>query len=317
MKMWNGENNSSMESFRYKLQKEDVISLYGYNRRSKQLIQSLKNNGYIVNCLIDQAYRDLHNEDGVLFCDLEKYKAIEKSKNETVIICLNDGMKHPSIAKKLYEIGIRWVLFQPMDINIPILQQREIRNTMSMLDRDLLDDIYGFKCDMDCKEPFRIIDKQMDKVSFWCPISYVYSHGIDLIKKAVEERHIIHGELWDKYADVPISENMPYINLFSYLNGKNVDISEYTLFNRNTEIERKQLVENRKHLWELYENSWIYNMELFIDAPSPVKWNELGHFNLLDGNHRSIYLFMKGLREIPVVTSKDDYQKFRKVYLGK
>lgn len=51
-------------------------------------------------------------------------------------------------------------------------------------------------------------------------------------------------------------------------------------------------------------------MKFFVQHPAVGAWNENGFFNLLDGHHRSSFLYNAGYRYIPVQITKEDYKKW-------
>lgn len=59
-------------------------------------------------------------------------------------------------------------------------------------------------------------------------------------------------------------------------------------------------------MFQLYEKEFGVNRDFFLDSAPKVIWNEKGYFNILDGHHRVMYLFYKGVWDIPVKICEKD-----------
>jgi hypothetical protein len=67
----------------------------------------------------------------------------------------------------------------------------------------------------------------------------------------------------------------------------------------------------RSETFEFWNDVLVHDATYFVDAAVPVRWNKCGYFNCLDGTHRINYLYAKGIFEIPVIMTKQDYAVYR------
>jgi len=71
----------------------------------------------------------------------------------------------------------------------------------------------------------------------------------------------------------------------------------------------EQLIK-RSDLYSFFENVLYDGLNYFIDAAPPAKLNSNGNFNLLDGHHRTCFLFYNKFHGIPLQVLKMEYEKY-------
>lgn len=156
-------------------------------------------------------------------------------------------------------------------------------------------------------------------VTAWVPIELIFSEKRSDIP-TVENR----TEKWEKhnsqYQDIPLIGFKPYRVLYDFFSrGESFPI-EYCNWYQDLFISRdmqsgytdEQLIEKRYREYKMMKNELQNNgFDFFIKHPAIGKWNENGYINLLDGHHRTSFLYNSGFRNVPVQLSKEDYMKWK------
>ncbi|MFR2694497.1 MAG: hypothetical protein ACLTBV_31760 [Enterocloster bolteae] len=80
------------------------------------------------------------------------------------------------------------------------------------------------------------------------------------------------------------------------------------------------LIEKRFREFEIMQHELNCGMDFFINHPAKAKWNSKGYFNLIDGHHRTTFLYYSGITKIPVQITRGDYESWcnvdvRKLYI--
>lgn len=297
-----------MEKYFFNIEKESVIWLYGAGYRGEQICKSLIAQEYKVEAFIDQKASEIR-----FFADREVLPvevALKKIQTEDVLVlCLQNALQQELVATQFAAGGICKILYLPMEKNMP-LETRAIyrQKYFSLLSGEcaLLKQIPCFHL---TEEFGRSVIRRTDTMTlFWCDVSLIHSSLFHLEKEKAQCKET--REMLDAYADVPMEKLIPYKMLFRYLSGEKVSYAEYMLLQeRLSEVAQDKLIEDRKLLFEIYEDSFLYDFSFFTDAPPVVEWNSKGYFNVCDGMHRIQYLMFKGYSKVPVATRHRDYKE--------
>lgn len=275
---------------------EDNIVLYGYNAYCREQVNKLIEVGYTVAGIIDQNPQNKGEYRGVSIKDsLEELAVSEKI---CVFIMLQNGMLHWDIAFGLYKNGVNRVVFLPMNIGF---YSNDVQADFIIQYNYMMEGQYSImQVPYLCDEMFELdkwkkcyIAKQLDNDE------YIVWASTDLVRTTLQEQ--------EKYRDIPIADFIPYYNLFSHLSGSGTDISEYiSMYGKapfpETSVEAYNYVLNkRRGLYDFFEEKFNSgNIEYFTVAAPKVVWNKNGYLNLCEGQHRCVYLIMKGMDKIPV-----------------
>ena len=281
---------------KYVITQEDEIVLYGYNEYCKEHVDRLIECGYSVAGIIDQnpqnkgRYKDIPIESSI--------EGLIISEKTCVFIMLQNGMLHWDIAFKLYKQGVNRVVFLPMkigfynnDIQVDfIIQYNYMMEGMYALMRvPYLND----KMFNQLNERKWYVAKQLDSAE------YIVWMSKDLVRTTLREP--------EKYRDIPIADFTPYVNLILYLSGKRVDISEYIKifgkapFPETSEEAYNYVLNKRRGLYEFFEDKFNSgSVDYFAAAAPKAVWNENGYLNLCEGQHRCVYLLLKGMNKVPL-----------------
>ena len=234
-------------------------------------------------------------------------------KDAIVIISLRNGLQHDKVVAQLAKTGLHKFIYLPMQIRQSLFARRKYRENYARLrDCDFshikqIPVFYNKSKALGCI----VIAHNFGKVAFWCEINMLNSGKTVEVKNEVIKRWEINEEVINQYIDRKIEEMYPYINLFRYLKGEEVDISSYMeMQGRKTPEQIQELLEDRKMLYQVFEQAYKYEMNFFTDSPSVCVWNERGYFNVQDGIHRAQYLISKGYKEVPIVVTRADFEKY-------
>lgn len=293
------------------LTQSSSVFLYGDNFIARRLLNNLSDAGYSIKAIIDRKYAGRQIESsGLELVSLELIDEI--SCNSIVIIALSNGLMHEKVKSDLCKKGFHNILYLPMLPNRPIMEQDIIRRAYYDVTKNTLSSSILIPQTYDESNNTKIIRifKNEKETAFLC--------DVDLLRTATKE--IVNGNVLPgresllergvKYLEIPLKDNKPYVELFDYLAGNGNYPSEYLHIQRETDEQRNILLEDRKKLYDVYEQNYEYNFSFFLYSPACAEWNEKGYFNIIDGLHRCIYLMHKSKKKVPIVVSNDDYNKF-------
>lgn len=295
----------------FKLKKDDKIYLYGTNQISVDAYYNMIKQGYNVKGIIDQRatfYQPM--------CINKKQFFFENKDNEkiSIIICLNDGMKHEIVAEEIFENGIDKILFLPMQKELPFDLASHYRKSYSEFLDGEYDRIYIPIYKVYKKQRFEIIAENKNSVVFLCPYEYLR------VDEIVERRNILNERVKNKikrYVNCYIGEFDLYLDLFRFFAGENAKSDDYFIYQRNNEKDRKELMANKRELYLLFENKFKSNIQFFYDSPAMARWNDNGYCSVFDGLHRICFLYLKGINQFPVKIKKDDFYKMIEYFNNK
>lgn len=275
------------------MSKQTNIYLYGGQEIvKKQIRQNLLTCGYC--CPIDI------NSDSIKIMD-------RPCEDSVVVVCLADATKHGKIAEILYCVGFEYILFLAIDGYYSREEQRFYRciyNDFLMGQYENLVIPHYTKGNDNCNNEGDVIAWRDKYVSFWCDETYIKTR----LPEYKEQLNCFDNTLIGKLED-----NKLYVSLFRFLKGEKVDITDYLRFQCSDRCQYVNYIENRKNLYNVYCDNFIYNMSFFEDSPSKVYWNdEKNCFVVNDGLHRIYFLKQKGLNKYPIVASIEDFRKYRK-----
>lgn len=295
------------------LYKQIPLYIYGDNFIGRKLLTELILSGYSVVAIIDKKYDKLIEDDtGLKFLNLELLETIDSSS--IIIICLSNGLMHEELLKDLMKKGFENIIYLPMCMNRPIFEQNKIRiafrNIMANRFFSIVD-IPKTKCLY--QQGIIQIYKNEKEIAFLCDTNILRT----ATKKKIEE-NVLPGKNklvknLIEYSEIPLCELVPYIELFDFLMNKNsIYPNDYLVSQRETDTERKRLLEDRRKLLNIYETNYNCNYNFFLTSPANAQWNGKGYFNIIDGLHRSVYLMLKKEKNIPIVVSNTDWENYIK-----
>lgn len=293
------------------LTQSSSIFLYGDNFIARRLLKNLCVTGYSIKAIIDKKYTTQQIESsGLELISLELIDEIPD--NAIVIIALSNGLMHEKVKSDLCKKGFHNILYLPMLQNRPLMEQDIIRRAYYDVTKNMLSPSVVIPQTFDKNNNAEIIQifKNEKETAFLC--------DVDLLRTATKK--IVNGNVLPgrenllerviKYLEVPLKDNKPYVDLFDYLAENDNYPSEYLYIQRETDEQRNILLEDRKKLYNVYEQNYEYNFSFFLYSPASAEWNKKGYFNVIDGLHRCIYLMHKGKKKVPVVVSNEDFSKF-------
>lgn len=293
-----------VENQYYKLKRDDIVYLYGINNISLNAYSSLKKKRYDIRGIIDN--KKNFNDTRFINKDIFKKKNIG-NKEIVIIICLNDGMKHEVVAEEFFENGINKILFLPMNsgrsLEIDSIYRKSYTDFLDMsYDNVIIPLFVQIK-----NQNLTIIRETENSIIFLCPkellrVGDEVYNKIDWEDKDTEIQKDIK-----KYIYCSIDEFDLYNNLWRYISNEKVDCNEYFKYKCKTLEEKKLLYENRRNLYNIYEQKLRLDMHFFYDSPAIVKWIDDSFGSIIDGLHRITYLNFKGFTQFPVKVKKHDY----------
>ena len=289
------------------------IILYGVNVYSKNLQKALAARNYDVCAFIDKRAQELRSIDNVNVYTMEQIRLLDDLKSACVIIMLQNALQHESIAKTLYDIGFSKIIFIPMKLNCHTCladQFRRIYNLILLEQLENLDDIpFYSELLAERKKDLHICDISKDYLTIRVSVDAIYTNPARVVK---DNSNLL------KYADIPLVAYKPYDKLFECLQGLDDDIEEYlqdygiNSCNYSNSYQNRDIIIQRENLYNLWEEHFQNNFIFFVSSAPLAEWNQKGYINLLEGQHRTLFLIKKGIYFVPIRVSRKDYQEFCK-----
>lgn len=293
--------------------KELQIILYGVNVYTEELCQNLLEEGYQIKAIFDRRYKELVHLDSVRVYSMDNNPFLKEDKSEyCVIIMLQNAMQHERIARELVKYGYTKILFIPMNTDI----NHTLANKLRYCYNAVLLHQYSKVIKVPITEQKIFEQKLLNKYSIikregefcivWLPAEIIYTNPLSRTKD---------NPKLAKYANVPLMAYFPYVKLFQYLQGnKDASLQYLDEYGKNSckyenSFTDREIVIQRNRLLEIYAEQLNYGMGFFIASAPLAEWNaQEAVFNLLEGQHRSLFLLMHNLRYIPIRITVRDYE---------
>lgn len=151
-------------------------------------------------------------------------------------------------------------------------------------------------------------------VCVWIPVELLFSERAE--DNYLEVRTDEWVEQNKRLENLPIISFTPYRDLFTFfMQGQRFPKLycawyQYLYSSRGLRsgYTDEELIEKRFQEFKQMQHELNKGMEFFTAAPAVAKWNPKGYFNLLDGHHRTAFLYYSGLTRIPVQITRKDYE---------
>jgi len=189
--------------------------------------------------------------------------------------------------------------------------QEEYVNDRTILNSDLKDTSFIYELDN-------------NHVVVWVPIELLFSEKKEDITNFSE-----YTEGWkqqnSQFENIPIISFEPYRNLYLFFMQGIEYPFIYCEWFQKLYISRgmksgytdELLIEKRFREFEIMQHELNCGMDFFINHPAKAKWNSKGYFNLIDGHHRTTFLYYSGITKIPVQITRGDYESWCNVDVAK
>lgn len=293
-----------------KLKKEDNIFIYGAATTGAIVYHQLIKKGFKVSGFIDMRADEIDNYYSLPVINMKQLDSdINEKENSVIIIAIKNVFEHEKIARELWNIGYKKLLFRPYkELN----SENQTQGLSYSYDR-LINGIFPVEIyDIEKFEKKEFVDRAIiyekdDYVVANIPVFYVYTDNY-------ANKNIIWG-------DIPCVGLLPHIGLFRFFNGKdNRFYKEYMKFCREaaersggilTSAEwEKSVYNNRLDVFNHMEYMWEFEPDFFVKNAVWAQFNENGYFNIKSGKHRIVYMIVKGKFYIPLKIKKMEYKKW-------
>ena len=286
--------------------------LYGANDYLKSVLKTLRNNNISIGCIVDKRAEDLKEIQGIPVFTEEDIREYGTHQDLLVFMLLQNAMQHDEIAERLSSFGYERIVYVPMSDVPGNTKASQLRNIYNLV---MLGDLLSI----------RGIPRYDQKIYSEWTVGDIIFESINFVTTIIPAEIVYTNPKWVcagrsellKYADIPLIEYTPYIELMKWLFGEEADLTEYlndygvNSCKYNNEYTDNTILNRRKQLFELWEKHYAANDKLFEDSAPLVEYNLKGYFNLLEGQHRSLFLIKKGCTMIPVRMKKSDFEKWQ------
>lgn len=296
----------------FDINKESEIFVYGGGTLGRSFYYQLKNDGYLVNGIIDRNADKITNKEGISFFTIKDFADIYKG-SEIVIICVHNALWHAEIVDALKPLGIENVLFVPLGKEFGRRKSDEMMKAYNHFvnrEYDSLNSIPTLSslCDKKLNVQRSVIHETDESVVCWIDITTLYTS--ESVAYATQ-RHA-PKEL-EQFADTPMPGMLPYVMLFRLLAGQSEGEGDSFVRlckrfqNSIDEYSDEEFLNDRFDLYDELNTQLNFGIERFIDSAPDCRWNTKGFFNLLDGMSRTTFLYTKGFQYVPVKMKREEF----------
>lgn len=168
---------------------------------------------------------------------------------------------------------------------------------------------------------YAFITECNDKVIAYVPVELLYTEDLENVKRKVSnlsEEKINHLLLWE---DINIARFKPHRDLYLYFRGYKTSYTDYLdwykkcneLMGIHINQTDGEIMDRLSIEYSIMTKEIEKGTDFFKDNPIEVYWNGKGYFNINDGHHRAIFLWTNGIKLIPAIMSKKDYDRYLNV----
>ena len=304
---------------RYTIDKNNKIVIYGAATTGAIIYSAFAREGFDVIAFVDKRADEIDSYYGLPVWSLEQIECLLKEHEKIIVIIgIKNVFEHEKIAKEIWGLGCKRIIFRPYD---------EVNGNGEEKDKDLnriysailAGEIPEEACGVEAFEEQVLWDKAIieDNDSYVIaniPVCYVFT---DLYK----DMDILWG-------DIPCLGLISHIGLFKLFNGiENEDYYEYIKFCREaalrsggikiTKAWEESVYRNRLDVFNHMQYEWEHDRSFFVKNAVWADYNEKGYFNIKSGKHRVVFMLVKGKRYIPLRIKKSDYEKWSNVTKAK
>lgn len=228
-----------------------------------------------------------------------------------VFLCVHNGQAHIDIARKLYHYGYSNIIFMPLynfDNSCAIKQMKTAYNAIIEEQYESLVNIPSYCNFMENRNIEKVIRRNEKYVVFSISFELLYS-GRQLLE---HELNSVEKDFLNN-CDIPLIAHKAYRELFSYfLTGKGTADYYLHLYLKiqNEDFNGTQFLKNRYDVYKMLEMEYQKGAEEYIYSPIEAVWNKRGYFNIVDGHHRAMYLYLQNVKKVPIRVVSDDYEKY-------
>lgn len=289
---------------KFSLDKGESILIYGVGVLGREVYQKVKD-FYQVLCFIDR-----RGNAGVgTVIPVRDLEHVSEYKECAVVVCVHDGNWHCEIAENLYEHGFNKILFLAFSDVYEKDKALLMKKFYNLFMEGQIECLTEIPCYSEMKRNIfneNVIRKNERFVTAYCNKEMLYSYNkIDEHQKGKMSEEII------AYLDVPITAHKPYIELFRFFMYGDGDCEIYLRnmrqLNNSFDMTEEEFLKSQYSIYQLLEREYEKGYDAFQYAPIDVKWNKRGYFNVIDGHHRCAFYCLKGLQNMPVRMTREDY----------
>lgn len=281
-------------------------AIYGCGEVGMTLCDTLLKNNFTVSAFLDKGKTGYYRGIPIFFPDA----TLAIGKETVIIIGLSDGTQHRQVAEELFGLGYKKIVFLPICYTMNFHKKIILTNLYNAVleGQYVLEQVKNYdEICQNASECTGVITKNDNYVLCWIGHEILFSENIDTWKGDKNKiRCVNHG------IDVNLNQYYWYHDLYDYLEGKREDCNSYlSIFNYipGSDEAKRKLV-NREKLYCDFMNNLQQGMDFFKLAAPYASWNEYGYFNIIGGNHRTIFLQHQGFHYYPIKILHEDYFKW-------
>lgn len=286
-----------------KLCENNIIFIYGASNKCQRLVKKLNQSRFHIEAIIDKNYKNI-NIPNCKVVGVEKaieiIREISNKEKIVIIIALNDGLKHDKIAELFLDIGVEYIVFIPIYMNITQSDKSLYRLCYyEIVENGFMESeipsCRGKVLNSNCHI---INDKYKNHISLWINVECLF-YNDNIMNKVMS-----------------VTECESYKSLFKNIRRKTKSLCAYKSYldfqKIYNEENQKKMIANRRVLYECYQSKLKYEPSFFVDSPSVVEYQD-DKLIVIDGNHRLHYLYQQGYDYVPVIMSKEDFKRYTRL----
>ncbi|MCM1258664.1 MAG: hypothetical protein NC307_12520 [Roseburia sp.] len=293
---------------RFILKEGSRLLLYGAASFGTLLFEKLQHSKYFVEGFIDQRADEIPGLKGKPVYSIQDAVLQFSDADIIVVISVKNVFEHSKIAAKLYDEGLKNIIYKPYAVLNNVGTKEE--NAISKIFDDFLQGNFKYDVSLNQILPGEnfihfsekyLLEQDRDFDVVFLSLLALFENK-DLNSKK-QERNVLFF--------------FPHIQFFKFLQGNakasaryyvrycEMAAEEINSFAR-TDAWRENVIRNRTQIFEEMNQAYIFNRDFFQTSAPEVVWNDKGYFNLTSGKHRAAFFASKKNAYIPVKMSHTD-----------
>lgn len=294
--------------------KDASYYIYGYTAVGRRIAYFLRQNGYQVDGFIDRNAEELQKKSKEQIIYLED---AEISTACIIIISCRNIVTQHQVAEYLCSKGFLKLIFMAAGSHYSVEYAETIRDVWERLNAGMLPSCFelpSYRRNSSRISEEYLLQDRGENVVAWIPIELLYSKTAEESVKEFRETGILNALNLSRIEgtnDEPVVCSETLTSLFDFLLNHRGNCADYVrMYAGFSGRDMKQQSLDRMSVLRVWDYELERGIKYFIEAAASVKWNPKGYFNVIDGAHRSMYLFYRGFTKVPVSIKKEEYQQY-------
>lgn len=285
----------------YSIRKNEKFCVYGAGLQGRCICDNLLNSGFDVLAFIDKSHFQTPYYRGVPIVDYEEADKFACA-DVVIVISLINPFSHEDVANELLKKGFkrivckRRVLQQERNLHVNALYDLLTTYHSEGLTRDIVGSKYEkLESDVDQVADHAFIHREYGYVTAYLPIELIYAVG----KPVIMQTQVIR--MFEQFKGI---DNAGMEKFLQYVYKVQSSIQK-----DNLDQERARIIKGRIKVYKNMVKALSLDRDFFVRHPVTVTYKK-PYFEIADGMHRALFLYVNGVRYVPCSIPEKEYDQW-------